>query len=233
MATLLIVDENQLDARLIQALVQRRAHVSVYAKNDSEAIRLLDENGPFHLVIATLSDAGSTQLILLDRIRSTPEHEDLPVVLCSERVQSVIVREAASLAVSGFILKPIRPNYLLDTIDRALSRSIPILRDHRQIQHELNLGLLGYQRLARRTVRDIEHALTGLSETDGALDGDVIASLESLRDALHSVGAYRALPPLDTALRILGDPTAAVGRPVIAGLATSLREVQAALLAAA
>ena len=233
MATVLIVDDNRLEAQLIEALLQRRTRLSVYAKNDAEAIRLLNEDGPFHLVIATISAAGATELSLLDRIRSTPALEDLPIVLCADRGQSVIVREAASLRVSGFVLKPIKAKYFLDTIDRALTNSMPLLRDRGRVQRDLHIDLHGYQRLALHTVQDIEHALHGLAVTDRGLDAEIVESLEALRDDLHSVGAYRVLPPLDTALRLTADPASALGRPVIRDLAVGLRQIQAALLAVA
>ena len=233
MATLLIVEQDLPAARLIQGLVQRRFHDSVRAESSPEAIRLLSEDGPFHLVVATLTASDETALTFLDRLRSTPQWRDLPVILCSDHPQSVLVREAASLGVSAFVLKPIKPDHFLDTIDHALTSSVPVLHDHRQVQRELNIDLRRYQRLAWRIAQEIEHALAGLADTDGPLEGEIIESLRTLRDSVHSVGAYRARPPLDTALRASGDPAAALSPPVIRSLAAHLREVQAALLAVA
>jgi threonine synthase len=83
--SILIVDDNPSDRRLIKRLLQRQKRYRVFeANNGVEALRLACDLQP-DLIVSDLTMPEMDGFALLEKLKSTPETSDIPVVVISAK----------------------------------------------------------------------------------------------------------------------------------------------------
>lgn len=220
-------------ARLMQALLQRRTLHATIVDTDTAALDALRQDDSLRLVIASASLPQSGGLALLDSIRSTAKWESLPVILCSDIGEEVLVREAISLGCSSFVLKPIRAGHFLKSVDETLAGSTAVLRNRREVASELGTDLRGYQRVARLLAREVDDTLGILGARDAGIPiEEIVHSLYSLEEGMRTLGANRAKYQVDKVKTLYESGLASDLWVEIQKLMAELRRLQAALLAA-
>jgi threonine synthase len=88
--SILVVDDNPADRRLIRRLLQRYKHYRIdEASNGQEALRLVRDHKP-DLVIADLTMPELDGLALIEKLKSDPATGDIPVVIVSAKTLSEV-----------------------------------------------------------------------------------------------------------------------------------------------
>jgi len=104
-ATLLVVDDEALcRVAVAEILKSRGGFRTVCAANAAEALTAL-ERGPIDLILLDVRMPNVDGLALLRMLRADRRYDQLPVVLLTDSADEAVVREAASLRASGYLLK--------------------------------------------------------------------------------------------------------------------------------
>ena len=119
--TILIVDDQELMIRVLQATLKPLGVPLASAKSGSEAVRYIEETGVPRGIIMDFSMPGQDGVETLRQIRKLASGASIPVVMLTARDQTLIRKEAEGLHVHAFMTKPFSPNALLQTIREMLS----------------------------------------------------------------------------------------------------------------
>lgn len=119
---ILLVDDERQVSRMLRTCLELSGRECVIAETPSAEEALLElARGPVDLVVTDLVLPGMSGLELLARVRqSNPEAQ---AILITGHPSPETRAEAESLGVIAYIPKPIRTNFFLEAVDRALALS--------------------------------------------------------------------------------------------------------------
>lgn len=126
---ILVIDADAPSLAAVAATLQSRQY-QVQAAGDALTALQLAAGQNLDLIIADVNLRGGDGMDLVERIRSTPEQADVPMMfLSSAQVSDVAYRSVASSS-AYFLKKPVSAELLLDLVDKSLwmphlSRSQP------------------------------------------------------------------------------------------------------------
>jgi len=112
---ILIVDDEETDRRLIQAILTRAGHQTLTACDGEEALRVYLESGA-DIVVTDLEMPGVHGFELITILR---EFERPPAVIALSGIGPLQLHMAGSLGAGWTLLKPVDPALLLDAVRRA------------------------------------------------------------------------------------------------------------------
>lgn len=131
---ILIVDDDPVQRRLLEAAVEKLGHTPLLAENGSDALRLIERSQPdTRAVILDLMMPGMTGIEVLDRLRDTGN--PLPVIVQTSRGSIDTAVEAMRAGAFDFIVKPVAPARLAGAIAGALKVAAMQSRRKREDKH--------------------------------------------------------------------------------------------------
>lgn len=117
MAKILVVDDAMFMRSRLKALLEGAGHEVVEAQNGREALTAYAESAP-DVVLMDVTMPEMDGLEALKEIRaSSPEAR---VIMCSALGQQSIVLEAVRAGARDFIVKPFRPEKVLEAVQRQI-----------------------------------------------------------------------------------------------------------------
>lgn len=122
--TILIVDDQELTIRVLQATLRPLDVKFGTAKSGAEAVRFIGESGAPSAMILDFSMPGQDGVETLRQIRSLPAGADIPVLMLTARDQTLIRKAAEGLHVHAFMTKPFSPTSLLQTLREMLEGGV-------------------------------------------------------------------------------------------------------------
>jgi hypothetical protein len=121
--TVLHVEDNPLNARLVERVLNRRADVRLLAASDGEtALRLARERLP-ELILLDLNLPGLSGAEVLSRLRADPETRGLAVVVVTAHEPGRTSERLRGLGILECLPKPVDVGRLLDLVDEAAAAS--------------------------------------------------------------------------------------------------------------
>ena len=122
--SVLIVEDNVVNAMVVEAFVARMGHEPILASTAEEGLDLLEER-TFELVLMDISLPGIDGIEATQRIRAhaDPIVRSLPVIAMSAHVFDSEVAQHLQSGMDAFIGKPIAPDGLSETIARVMGRA--------------------------------------------------------------------------------------------------------------
>ena len=121
MSTILIVEDNEKNMKLVRDILQHKGHQTLEAMTGEEGIRLAREHKP-DLVLMDIQLPDIDGITALRRIREDAALDSIPVLAVSA---SVMPDEQQMIVVSGFdayITKPIALKSFVETVQRFLAQ---------------------------------------------------------------------------------------------------------------
>ena len=121
MSTILIVEDNEKNMKLVRDILRHKGHVTLEAVTGEEGVRLARERRP-DLVLMDIQLPDIDGIAALRRIRADHSLDAIPVLAVSA---SVMPDEQQMIVASGFdafITKPINLKQFLDTVKRFLAQ---------------------------------------------------------------------------------------------------------------
>jgi signal transduction histidine kinase len=220
-AQVLVIDDNEASATLLQMLLSRARVRTVHVLTDPlQALERLDELGP-DLVLLDLHMPRMDGYTLLTRLRERASAADLPVVVLTADTSREATRRALSLGANDFLTKPLdttevllRVRNLLESqaLHRNLQQRQRWLEASGQITRELLSGTRPEPlRLIAEHVRelsDADLAVTTVPDPDGPGRSLLIATREGI-DEQHAVAVAERVC-LTLASRVISE-----GRPLL------------------
>ncbi len=118
--TILIVDDQELMSRVLQATLRPLGARLSWAKSGAEAIEQIKTGGIPEVIVLDFSMPDQDGVETLRQIRQLDNGQLIPVVMLTARDQTKIRQDAEGLKVHAFMTKPFSPNMLLRTIKEIL-----------------------------------------------------------------------------------------------------------------
>jgi PAS domain S-box-containing protein len=120
-ATILVVDDEEMNRDMLGRRLQRAGYSAVLAADGTEALAVLDRQ-PIDLVLLDIMMPGLSGHEVLRRVRDSSCHSHMPVILVTARAATEDVVEGLELGADDYITKPIDFAVALARIRTQLAR---------------------------------------------------------------------------------------------------------------
>ena len=124
--TVLIVDDYDISARVIEMLIKKNGFEAVISRNAKEALDYF-ENAP--LLTAAIVDIMMPEMdgfALVHRVREMDAYMDLPIVMCSVLSDQETIQRCSEQDLKYYVLKPVNEEEMIRKLRMAIEDSVPI-----------------------------------------------------------------------------------------------------------
>jgi two-component system alkaline phosphatase synthesis response regulator PhoP len=117
---IMIVEDDDHIAQLLIFLFQREGLITEHAADGQVAAKMIEQSAPPSLILLDMMLPYQDGFSLLNKIRTQPEWEELPVImLTSKSHESGIVR-ALNAGANDYVVKPFQPGELIARVKQLL-----------------------------------------------------------------------------------------------------------------
>ena len=120
MSTILIVEDNERNMKLVRDILRHKGHATLEAVTDEEGVRVAREWRP-DLVLMDIQLPDIDCIAALRRIRADHSLDAIPVLAVSASVMPDEQQKIVASGFDAFITKPINLKQFLDTVQRFLA----------------------------------------------------------------------------------------------------------------
>jgi len=121
---LLVVEDNQVNQKVVTAVLRKRGFVIELANDGKEAIEKLESSGDFDLILMDVQMPGLDGLEATRLIRKDERWKHLPIVAMTAHSMSGDKERCLAAGMDGYISKPVHPSHLLTTVDEFLGNRV-------------------------------------------------------------------------------------------------------------
>jgi two-component system, cell cycle response regulator DivK len=121
MKTILIVEDNEKNMKLVRDILRHNGHATLEAVTGAEGVRLAGESRP-DLILMDIQLPDIDGIEALRRIRENRSLDAVPVVAVSASVMPDDKQKIVASGFDAFVAKPINLKQFLDTVTVYLSR---------------------------------------------------------------------------------------------------------------
>jgi signal transduction histidine kinase len=119
-ARILVVDDNQVNQKVVTAVLRKRGFSIELANDGQEALNKLDRSAAFDLVLMDVQMPVLDGLEATRLIRKEPRWNALPIVAMTAHAMNGDKERCLEAGMNGYISKPVHPSLLLSTVDEFL-----------------------------------------------------------------------------------------------------------------
>ena len=120
MSTILIVEDNEKNMKLLRDILRHHGHATLEARTGEDGVRLAFECAP-DLILMDIQLPGIDGIVALQRIREQAALDAVPVIAVTASVMPDDRRHIASSGFDAFLTKPISLKPFLATVERFLA----------------------------------------------------------------------------------------------------------------
>jgi len=128
----LVVDDSSVIRRQVSRTLARLDVDVVEADNGCSALREIEKESDWGLVICDLQMPEMDGMQLLGHLKRHESHARIPFVLLTSEVDPDLMLAAKEAGANGWLVKPVDSNQLLMVTKKLLARPAPALDTHRQ-----------------------------------------------------------------------------------------------------
>lgn len=119
MPTILVVDDYSVTLRVLSTQLRKGGYEVFTAASGNDALQQLEQH-VFDLAIVDIAMPDMDGIMLLKKMRSEPQFQQLPIIMLTASVLDDDRLNALEAGATGFLTKPISSWELLDVVDRHL-----------------------------------------------------------------------------------------------------------------
>ncbi len=119
--TVLVIEDNEMNLKLVRALLTLGKHHILEARNAETGIELALQNKP-HLILMDIQLPGMDGLEATRRIKAHSEMRRIPVVALTSYAMEGDEKKALQVGCAGYISKPIDTRQFLKILSHYLER---------------------------------------------------------------------------------------------------------------
>ena len=120
--TVLVIEDNELNMKLVRSMLQLAHYEIVEAKNAEDGIKLAREHLP-KLILMDIQLPGIDGLDATRIIKKNPKLAHIPIVALTSYAMQGDEEKAISAGCTGYIAKPIDTRNFLDIISKYLTQN--------------------------------------------------------------------------------------------------------------
>src|SRR5882762_8888425 len=121
--TILIVDDSVSVRHSVSVVLKRAGFTMVEAADGQEGLAMVDSNRNIGMVICDINMPNMDGLEMLEKVKSKPENQSLPVLMLTTEGQMALVKRAKQAGAVGWIVKPFNPTQLVKTVSHLTAES--------------------------------------------------------------------------------------------------------------
>jgi len=121
MSTILIVEDNEKNMKLVRDILQHQGHTTLEAATGTDGVRLAQEQRP-DLILMDIQLPDIDGIAALRQIRAQPNLDATPVIAVSASVMPDEQQKVVSSGFDAFITKPIDQKRFRETVQRFLTQ---------------------------------------------------------------------------------------------------------------
>ncbi len=116
---ILVVDDFPTMRRIVRTLMKQNGFNNFTEAEDGEqALRMLNSEGDFEMVVSDWNMPNMTGLELLKAVRAHPKFKHLPFLMVTAEAEKENIIEAVKAGVSNYIVKPFTGQALKEKLDK-------------------------------------------------------------------------------------------------------------------
>jgi signal transduction histidine kinase len=119
-ARILVVEDNQVNQKVVTAVLRKRGFYIELANDGQEALNKLDKSAAFDLVLMDVQMPVLDGLEATRLIRKEARWKELPIIAMTAHAMTGDKERCLEAGMSGYISKPVHPALLLSTLDEFL-----------------------------------------------------------------------------------------------------------------
>jgi CheY-like chemotaxis protein len=113
---ILIVEDNQVNQKLVSAVLQKHGHTVMIVSNGLEALEALRRDR-FRMILMDVQMPEMDGLEATRLIRKNPRWETIPIVAMTARAMEGDEESCRSAGMNGYLSKPIHAEHLLSVVE--------------------------------------------------------------------------------------------------------------------
>lgn len=145
--SILIVEDNPVNARLLTLMLQTEGYQTVMAKDGKEALAAVPAIQDLQLIITDYMMPEMDGLEFIVKVRALPGYHDIPIIVASAHGDRETVQRVQSLHCDGFLVKPIDKNQLIKRVAQLLRSQPIVLLGKNKTLDRLGIRLAEYNEL--------------------------------------------------------------------------------------
>ena len=228
--SILIVEDNPVNATLLTLMLRGGGYQTVVAKNGKEALAAATETPDLQLIIPDYMMPEMDGLEFIAKVKTLPAWRPIPILIASAQADLDTVKQAQALQCADFLVKPIDKAHLLKRVAELIRAQPVLLRPQQQAMHQLECDLADYLELvlafAAQVTATIPIVVLELDDSDQPFSDNLSRRLSDLAESASMLGAEKFVQWQAQSVAN-GHPTRAQGR----ALQALLQELESALLA--
>ncbi len=189
---ILVVDDEPYVRAIISAMLEKAGYQPLTASGGEEALRLIEQSGPFDLVLSDIMLDGMNGTGLLERLREL--EPDTPMVVVTAVHDVSVAISAMRQGAYDYLLKPFDQEQLLTTVRRALVYR-KLVQQNMVYRHNLEQLVSARTDMLKQAMADLERSYDITLEALGdALDlKDAETEGHSKRVTAYTIALARAM----------------------------------------
>ncbi len=120
MARILLVEDNDINAKLADALLSRKGYEVIWAMGGEESLEMIREE-EFDLVLMDIQMPGMDGIEATIEIRKLRSPEELPVLAMTAYTDEDLKQKMEDAGMNGVIEKPIKADILYNVLEDTVS----------------------------------------------------------------------------------------------------------------
>ncbi len=147
--SILIVEDNPVNARLLSLMLQEQGYQTVTAENGKDALKKISEIADVQLIITDYLMPEMDGLEFIVKVRALPTFNHAPILVSSAHGDLETVKRVQDLRCDGFLLKPIDKRQLIKRVERLLQSQSHVLLGKNKAMEKMGIGPSEYHDLIK------------------------------------------------------------------------------------
>lgn len=191
--SILIVEDNPVNARLLSLMLQAHGYQTLMAGNGKEALAMVSSTPGIQLIITDYMMPEMDGLEFVAQVRALPAFNQAPIVIASAHADLETIKRVQDLNCDGFLVKPIDKKELIKRVEHLLrTQPITVLGTHK-IMDRLGIGVVEYNELVQTFVAQLTATIPIVAleqeDSEAPISDSLGRQLKELAESAAMLGA--------------------------------------------
>jgi two-component system, chemotaxis family, chemotaxis protein CheY len=117
--TIMTADDSMSIRQMVKFILNKEGYEILEASNGEDAECKLDANN-VHMLITDLNMPKMDGIELIKKVRAKPKYKFMPIIMLTTESEHSKVLEGKAAGLTGWIIKPFRPDQLIGVVKKVL-----------------------------------------------------------------------------------------------------------------
>jgi two-component system chemotaxis response regulator CheY len=117
---IMTADDSSSVRQMVRFTLQQAGYDVIEANDGREAFEKIAQN-QIHMLVTDLNMPNLNGIELVKKVRAMPQYRFIPIVLLTTESQAAKKQEGKAAGATGWIVKPFKPDQLINVVKKVLS----------------------------------------------------------------------------------------------------------------